>query len=76
MEFPESDDALDKLIEQEEKHQLRNITHEIELVAKFVNDSWNTTGNDKKLALRKLTRIFDNLKKISFRAIGPPRGIS
>lgn len=45
---------------------LGTITNEIELITKFVADYWNTTDKEKQLALGKLTRIVNRLKKIRF----------
>jgi hypothetical protein len=71
----QSDEPLGELVALKYKYQntllnVETVTNEIELVTKFVKDYWNTTGNEKQLALEKLTRIVNDLKRIKFLAGG------
>jgi len=59
--------ALAQRYEQEHRNTLskvRNITHEVELVARMVKVSWNTNADDKQLALEKLVGILDTLNSL------------
>ena len=51
---------------QETLLNLSTITNEVELLTKFVEDYWTGTDNEKQLALAKLKRILNSLKRIDF----------
>ena len=65
-----SDHAMLKRYEEEQRNtvsKMGNITHEVELVAKMVRSLWNTSANDKRVALEKLVGILDALNSLRYR---------
>ena len=44
---------------------IKTITDDVEGVAKFVKDFWNSTNREKQIALDRLTRILRELKSLN-----------
>ena len=64
-----ADHTLLKLYQQEHRTTLSKvgtITHDVEQVAKMVKAFWNSTADDKRLALEKLIGVLDALNTLRY----------